>query len=412
VVLPGLRAMQILVASTMYLRSSLQFLLGATRLTSAYPGHQLLRFTEDGTFQVSIFEDLHFGEAEDLVWGPQQDVNTTRVMNAILDSELQQLVVLNGDLITGENTYHHNSSAYIDQIVAPLIQRGNYWASTYGNHDSDFNLSRDALFTREQRYENSLTANMVRSSNAGVTNYYLPVYSSDRRNRTPKLLLWFFDSRGGNEYQQSHNGTGVPIPNWVDTSVVDWFTSTKRSLAHRYHNASIPSLAFVHIPVSAMLAFQQASAGVSPTQEPGINDDDPLAPQGDAQGQGSVSGTTFMYGGQDVPFMQALLETPGLMAVFSGHDHGDDWCMNWDSRPPGMNITGNGLDLCFGRHTGYGGYGTWMRGSRQVLVTEALLKERTVESWIRLEDGSESGRVTLNGTYGRDEYEPVVDKYS
>ncbi|KAK6434718.1 hypothetical protein LTR95_009102, partial [Oleoguttula sp. CCFEE 5521] len=260
--------MQILTASIMYLRSSLQFLLGATSLTSAHPGRQLLRFTNDGTFQVSIFEDLHFGEAEDLEWGPQQDVNTTRVMNAILDSEQQQLVVLNGDLITGENTYRHNSSAYIDQIVAPLVQRGNYWASTYGNHDSDFNLSRSALLAREQHYANSLTANMVQTSNAGVTNYYLPVYSSDRRDRTPKLLIWFFDSRGGNRYQQQTNGTGVPIPNWVGPSVVDWFTSTKQSLSRHYKNASIPSLAFVHIPVSAMLAFQQASAGVSPTQEP------------------------------------------------------------------------------------------------------------------------------------------------
>ncbi|OQN99447.1 hypothetical protein B0A48_14424 [Cryoendolithus antarcticus] len=396
----------------MYLRTPLQFLLGATSLTAAHPGLQPLRFAEDGTFQVSIFEDLHFGEAEDLEWGPQQDVNTTRVMNAILDGEQQQLVVLNGDLITGENTYRHNSSTYIDQIVAPLVQRGNYWASTYGNHDSDFNLSRHALFAREQHYANSLTANMVHTSDAGVTNYYLPVYSRDRQDRTPKLLIWFFDSRGGNQYQQQVNGTGVPIPNWVNPSVVEWFTSTKQNLSRHYQNASIPSLAFVHIPVSAMLAFQQASAGVSPTQEPGINDDNPLAPQGDAQGQGSVSGTTFTYGGQDVPFMQALLDTPGLMAVFSGHDHGDDWCMHWDSRLPGMNITGNGLDLCFGRHTGYGGYGSWMRGSRQVLVTEETLKQRSVQTWTRLEDGSESGRVVLNGTYGRDEYELVEDKYS
>ena len=41
--------------------------------------------------------------AEDLDWGPAADVKSTRVMNTILDAELPNLVVLNGDLITGEN---------------------------------------------------------------------------------------------------------------------------------------------------------------------------------------------------------------------------------------------------------------------------------------------------------------------
>jgi len=103
----------------------------ATSLCSPIiPPQQPLRFTADGTFQLCVFEDLHFGEAENLVWGPQQDVNTTRVMNTVLDVESPQLVVLNGDLITGENTYLPNSTHYVDEIVQPLVQRGLSWAST------------------------------------------------------------------------------------------------------------------------------------------------------------------------------------------------------------------------------------------------------------------------------------------
>lgn len=52
-----------------------------------------LRFSKDGTFQISIFEDLHFGENAWEQWGPQQDVKSTGVMNAILDAESPQLVV-------------------------------------------------------------------------------------------------------------------------------------------------------------------------------------------------------------------------------------------------------------------------------------------------------------------------------
>lgn len=97
-----------------------------------------LKFTSEGTFQISIFEDLHFGENAWDSWGPQQDVNSLVVMNEILNAEAQQLVVLNGDLITGENAYLENATHYVDEIVGPLVQRGLSWASTYGNHDSEW----------------------------------------------------------------------------------------------------------------------------------------------------------------------------------------------------------------------------------------------------------------------------------
>jgi metallophosphoesterase superfamily enzyme len=72
------------------------------------------------------------------------------VINAVLDVELPQMVVMNGDLITGENTYLANSSLYVDEIVRPLVQRGLTWGSTYGNHDSNFNLSNQAMLKRER----------------------------------------------------------------------------------------------------------------------------------------------------------------------------------------------------------------------------------------------------------------------
>lgn len=100
------------------------------RLACAWPA---LQFTQNGTFQITIFEDLHFGEAEDTDWGPLQDVDTLKVMRTVLDNEATQLVVLNGDLITGENTFKENSTDYVDEIVAPLIEAGLPWASTYGS---------------------------------------------------------------------------------------------------------------------------------------------------------------------------------------------------------------------------------------------------------------------------------------
>lgn len=368
-----------------------------------------LKFRPDGTFQISIFEDLHYGENAWDAWGPQQDINTVAVIDTVLDAEPNvDLVVLNGDLITGDNAFLQNSTDVLDQLVTPLAKRGLSWASTYGNHDSDFNLSRSDLLAREQTWWYARTTRMVGGDDAGVTNYYLPVYGADCNSDTadgcmPDLLLWFFDSRGGNKFQEvDPSGNRVELPNWVDRSVVEWFQQTSAELVSAA-GRTIPSLAFVHIPINATLASQ--FQGVDKNLHPGINDDKPLSAQGQNWcADGTKSRSCPHGGGQDVPFTSAIVSTPGLMAMFSAHDHGDTWCYQWDSRLPGMEITGNGVNLCFGQHSGYGGYGTWIRGSRQVVVSQALLKDSILDTYIRLESGDVVGSVRLNSTYGRDWY--------
>lgn len=343
--------------------------------------------------------------APELGWGPISDQKSIEVMNTILDCEAPDLVVLNGDLITGENTYISNSTHYLDMIVAPIANRNIPFATAYGNHDINYNLSTEALFKREKELWPFLshTKRLVDNASSGVSNYYVPVWSSVSHGTFgPALILWFFDSKGGKAFQQlDADGKQIQLAGTVDSSAVDWFAKASASLMRRYKR-TIPSLAFVHIPTYASGAAQVTGNGIDNHTAPGINDDCcPAATQGiDSSGK---------YDGSDIPFMQALMNTDGLLAVFSGHDHGNDWCYKWGSKLSGMNLTGNGLDICFGRHSGYGGYGTWTRGARQIRISEKLLAQKIIESWVRLEDESISGRVTLNSTYGTDKY-PVVNK--
>lgn len=242
-----------------------------------------LHFSADGTFQISIFEDIHTGENAWDSWGPQQDINTIKVINKVLDKEDPGLVVLNGDLITGDNAFLENATIYIEQIVGPLVERNLPWASAYGNHDHQYNLSSDALLAHEQRWPNSRTQKMVAGSelDVGTSNYYLPVYGENStvvNDSAPDLILWFFDSRGGARFQERDlDGNQIGLENWVDTKVVEWFQQTNAELVNKYQK-TLPSFVFVHIPTYASLAFQQT--GVHPHYEPGINDDVPLAPQG------------------------------------------------------------------------------------------------------------------------------------
>lgn len=339
-----------------------------------------LHFSPSTTLKISIFSDLHFGEAEDTDWGPEQDSRTLHVMSTILDTEEPDLVVLNGDLITGDDTQLANATDYFDKLVAPLVQRQIPWASAYGNHDNEFNVSTEKILEKERGYYSlSFTEKMVtgKGEEVGVSNYFVPLYQIGRDE--PAAILWFFDSRGGQAFQRTgKDGEKVQLPGMVDPAVTEWFLKTSRSLRRQHRGESIPSLAFVHIPISAMRGFQEA--GIDEHRAPGINDDVPLDSQ---------------VGDED--FLSALSDER-VVAVFSGHDHGNDWCMPRKRK-------GKPLFACFGRHTGYGGYGHWMRGSRQVVLTP----DGEIETWIRLEDGEISGHVRLNATYGRDLY-PVAKK--
>jgi hypothetical protein len=342
-------------------------------------------------------------------------VYTVKVLNQVLDKETPDLVVLNGDLITGENTFLENATSYLTPLLQPLLARNLSWASTYGNHDYDRNVSGSTIMAEEHRLgpKNARTRSMVSDPNAGVSNYYLPVYAPDCKtcNCAPELILWFFDSRGGNYFQKGTPSSAIPQPKWVDVSVVNWFQK-KRDGINRRFGKTIPSLAFVHIPTNASAALQteHGQASIDAHRQPGINDDYVLAPQAQGWCPDGTFSADCEYGGQDLPFMKAITSTPGLMGVFSGHDHGDTWCYKWDHMVPGMKVAGHGLNLCFGQHSGYGGYGNWIRGARQIRVSRDVLKKSwEVDTWIRLEDGDVVGAVTLNSTYGHDVYPATPD---
>lgn len=319
-------------------------------------------------------------------------------MKNVLATEYPDLVVLNGDLITGDNLFKENSTHYIDQIVQPLLDHDLTWASTYGNHDRAHNLDSDALLKREQGWPNSRTLKMVDDANAGVTNYYLPVYASDdsEGKGTPAMILWFFDSRGGKYFQKDKKQ-----PTWVDKGVAEWFTKTNDELTKKY-NKVIPSLLFVHIPTRVSMVAQK-EIGIDPSREPGMNNDNPMFYQADNYCPDGGEGKCKGGGGQDMPFVEAIANTTGVVGVISAHDHGLSWCWTWDKKLTGI-PDGHGTKLCFGQHTGYGGYESWIRGSRQIVLTDSKLKDKDFDTWIRLETGEITGSVSLNSTYGQDRY--------
>jgi len=296
-------------------------------------------------------------------------------------------------------------------------------------------LSHEGILREEQKYMNSDTKNGPRGTD-GVSNYVLPIYAStisaspelrarsswrwpsfswrvDDNTCNPIALLYFLDSRGGSRNDPSNNDN---IPNWVSQATASWFHETTVSAKARW--GVLPSLVFVHIPVYAFSDLQDsAAAGVSGAHFPGLNADNPLSPQG----MGAVGNNT--YTGQDVPFMQALLETEGLHSVYSGHDHGDSWCGTWQSSTnpssPSLNrgsqYAANGRPfLCFCKHSGFGGYGNWNRGVRHIQLSFREDGQMEVKTWVRMQWDTHPQvitSVTLNNTYGIDNYSTADGGY-
>ncbi|KIM42443.1 hypothetical protein M413DRAFT_444859 [Hebeloma cylindrosporum] len=350
------------------------------KILDPYPGKPRLTFKRDGTFKLTVFSDLHFGENPWDDWGPEQDVNSISLMDTVLGDEKPDYVVLNGDLITGENTFRENSTSLIDEIVAPLNRAKVPFSSTHGNHDNQANITHAEEITREQkvsRYSYTRAAPRGVGGNLGPGNYWVPIFRNSK-DTAPVLVLWFFDSRGG----FSPNPNSAPVPDWVDASVADWIVSETRDMEKAWGPAkSRAAVAFVHIPPHAIQAVQST---VTPEKNPGMN--------ADILGSGSVQDSSAKN--MDKPFWDALnSKVKNLHAVISGHDHGNEWC----AREPTKDVI-----FCFDKHSGYGGYDSagWGHGVRNLLFHTPDPKAG-VETWIRLEAGETRARVILDKHYGR-----------
>ena len=81
--------------------------------------------------KICQFADLHYGEAPNLVWGPQQDRNSTRVMNNVLIAEQPDLVVFTGDQITGNNIVD-NATDVLREVFSVVESFGIPFSSIFG----------------------------------------------------------------------------------------------------------------------------------------------------------------------------------------------------------------------------------------------------------------------------------------
>ena len=299
-----------------------------------------LRCRRDGSFTIVQFTDTHFAN------GGEDDRKTAALMRSVLDLEQPDLVIITGDVICGQGT--NDPSVSWPLAAAPMIERGLPWCTVFGNHDDECGMTRPEILQLLQTLPGCLTRpGPARVS--GLGNYLLPI--KDHRSRQTAALLCCLDA---NSYAE----TGIGGYGWVRADQIRWFGQTMRSSRRSADPAGFGTLVFLHIPFPE---YNEVWLGGSCLGE---KNEEVCCPR------------------INTGLFAAMHLAGNVRGVFVGHDHLNDY----EGRL-------HGIRLCYGRGTGYSGYGRdhFQRGARVIRLDEG---ETDFTTWIRLADGRKLERPT------------------
>ena len=306
-------------------------------------------------FKILQLTDIHYGEGPGTTWGQQQDARSIELIQSLLRAEEPDLVVLSGDNLTADYI-KEDASAIQNQIVQAMVeaQPDVRWCLVMGNHDdhpfetflddenvvlTDATTTRGELLTSDAALDGSVTVAGSKSM------YKLPLfYAADNgtEHDSASAEIYIFDTGGGSTREA------------IDQEQVEWFVEQTLSSSIA---KPIPAIAFQHIATNEKAwAFGSECSGTDaePNKVKTVKNDRGL--------------------------FEAMLNYEHIFFVGIGHNHGKSYCCNYKK-----------LHLCYGRHSGFGGYGKVDRGGRlyELRLEEGENKQTfSWDSWVRLDDGS------------------------
>ncbi|XP_042489673.1 probable inactive purple acid phosphatase 29 isoform X2 [Macadamia integrifolia] len=303
-----------------------------------------LRFGRNGEFKILQVADMHYanGKATPCVdvlpnqFSGCSDLNTTAFIERMIRAENPDLIVFTGDNIYAADAT--DAAKSLEAAFAPAISSKIPWAAVLGNHDQESSLSREGVMKHIVGMKGTLSRlNPPAHTIDGFGNYNLEVFGVEGSTMQNKsvLNLYFLDS---GDYSTVHS---IPGYGWIKLSQQLWFQRTSSRLQKTYmskpeaQKTPAPGLAFFHIPLPEYASFDS-------TNFTGVK-------------QEGISSASLNSG-----FFATMVESGDVKAVFTGHDHVNDFC--------GELI---GIQLCYGGGFGYHAYGKagWARRARMVLAT-------------------------------------------
>ena len=298
-----------------------------------------MQFVE-GKFKVLQLTDTHFIEG---------DAHAQRALDnvaEVLDAEKPNLVIHTGDIIFGKPARES-----LTRILSLITDRKIPFAVALGNHDEEFGLSRQEVLEHILQMPGCL--NTPAKEMHGVSNDVIVLKSSEGKN------LWAF-------YLFDTGCMCKEFPelksyDYIHADQLDWYRQISRKLKVENEGNPLPSLAFMHIPITEYLEGLSDSR----RQIRGNLGENPCSP--------IINSGAFV----------AMREMGDMKAVVCGHDHDDDYVMKW-----------RGLYMMYGRYSGGDTVYNNLKpnGARIFEFTEGSSSFKT---WIHLKGGRIEQSLTL-----------------
>lgn len=312
-------------------------LLGVLFQISLQAETPVLKFNKKGKFKIVQFTDVHFKYGN-----PASEIALER-MKEVLEAERPDLVIFTGDVI-----YASPADQGMRTVLNVVADRKIPFGVVYGNHDHEQGMSREDLLKVIQSVPYNLSGQAEEIS--GVTNFILPVKSSD--GKKDALILYCLDSHAYSSVK------GIGGYDFLKADQIEWYRENSKNFTAANGGEPFPSLAFFHIPLPE---YNQAAADENAILV-GTRMEKACAP---------VLNTGMFT---------AMKQQKDIVAVFVGHDHDNDYVVNW-----------KGILLGYGRYTGGNTvYNDLPNGARVIEMTEG---KRELTTWVRLGDKEVINRI-------------------
>ena len=302
----------------LFLSVLLTFCIGVPALAAEGGETQELQFREDGSFRILHYCDLHSSY-------PLTEASTVFMQETIAALK-PDLIVLGGDNCLADKD---DMEKNIEEVCAIFVESGTYFTLVFGNHDEEHQVSKETLLGYYQKYGGKYClAYDADPSLTGVGTHNLPILSADGSRVSYNIYL--FDS---NAYAFDEDGNRLGY-DAVHPDEIEWYRNTSAALAQQNGGKVVPSLAFQHIVVQeAYYAFYHELPF----------DPDKLSDTLRDKTLNHFDGVWFTYlpkysalrdglllekpcpGYYNYGQLDAMSEVGDVQAVFSGHDHSNDF---------------------------------------------------------------------------------------
>lgn len=295
-----------------------------------------ITYTDDAPYKFSLdkpslkivqFTDLH------LAYG--FDANDRKTLKLIKDITLEtkpDLVVF-----TGDQTLSISAPARYRQLIRHMEKLNTPWTMVFGNHENDFHSFDRIINAINTTPSQNLFFKLGPALNDGGYGNFSFNYYYDNN---PFYNLYFLDSK--TELKHKQTALDLSKYEYFSEAQVAWF----KDKVTIDKGLNIKSTVFTHIPL-----VQYTKALEDPYESMIVG----------TRGEGVYSQ------GRDTLFYQAMKDSEVSTSIFVGHDHKNNFTLNYD-----------GILLGYGQASGYNGYGNLNRGARVIEIDET----QTLETYI------------------------------